>query len=69
MAAPDPEDGRAIDSETHFKIVAFLPHMFLGGVFSRPLLERRAADTDYLQRYVNTAVLPLAAARLTASGH
>ncbi|MET8468323.1 TetR/AcrR family transcriptional regulator C-terminal ligand-binding domain-containing protein [Streptomyces sp. NPDC006422] len=37
----------------------FLPHMFVGSVFSRPLLERRAADTAYLQRYVDTVVLPL----------
>ncbi|WP_306318964.1 MULTISPECIES: TetR/AcrR family transcriptional regulator [unclassified Streptomyces] len=37
----------------------FLPHMFVGAVFSRPLLERQAADTTYLQRYVDTVVLPL----------
>ncbi|MFZ3565858.1 TetR/AcrR family transcriptional regulator C-terminal ligand-binding domain-containing protein [Streptomyces sp. BH097] len=37
----------------------FLPHMFLGSVFSRPLLERQSADTEYLQRYVDTVVLPL----------
>ncbi|WP_425825526.1 TetR/AcrR family transcriptional regulator C-terminal ligand-binding domain-containing protein [Streptomyces fractus] len=37
----------------------FLPHMFVGSVFSRPLLERQSADTEYLQRYVDTVVLPL----------
>ena len=37
----------------------YVPNMLLGMVFARPLLEQRVTDTDYLQQYVDNAVLPL----------
>lgn len=37
---------------------AFLPHLLVGGVLVRPLLEQCDADTPYLERYVDSVVLP-----------
>ncbi|MGW8376722.1 TetR/AcrR family transcriptional regulator [Streptomyces sp. ODS28] len=39
--------------------IPFFPHMINGACFSRPMLEQREADTEYLKRYVDTVVLPL----------
>jgi len=37
---------------------AFLPHLMLGAVLTRPLIENRHADRTYLRRYVDAVVLP-----------
>lgn len=36
----------------------YLPHMLLGAVFCRPFVERREADAAYLERYLDSVVLP-----------
>lgn len=38
---------------------AFLPHMLMGAVLARPLIEQCEADTAYLSRYLDAVVLPL----------
>lgn len=37
---------------------AFLPHLMLGAIFTRPMVENRHADRAYLRRYVDAVVLP-----------
>jgi AcrR family transcriptional regulator len=37
---------------------AFLPHLMLGALITRPLVENRQADRPYLRRYVDAVVLP-----------
>jgi len=37
---------------------AFLPHMLVGGLLVRPLLDQCEADVPYLERYVDCVVLP-----------
>ncbi|MGP4049821.1 TetR/AcrR family transcriptional regulator [Streptomyces sp. 2A115] len=39
-------------------VLEFVPAQLLGMVRVRPLLERRYADADYLERYVEVALLP-----------
>lgn len=36
----------------------FLPHLMLGALITRPLVENRHADRSYLRRYVDAVVLP-----------
>lgn len=36
----------------------FLPHMMLGALVTRPLIEHKRADRAYLRRYVDAVVLP-----------
>lgn len=36
----------------------FLPHMWAGAMFARPLVEQREPDTEYLRRYLDAVVLP-----------
>ncbi len=37
---------------------AFLPHLMLGALITRPLVENRHADRAYLRKYVDAVVLP-----------
>ncbi len=37
---------------------AFLPHLMVGALITRPLVENRPADRPYLRRYVDAVVLP-----------
>ncbi|GAB2874458.1 TetR/AcrR family transcriptional regulator [Streptomyces mayteni] len=37
---------------------AFMPQLLFAAVLSRPLLEGRYADTDYLARFIDDALLP-----------
>jgi AcrR family transcriptional regulator len=37
----------------------FLPHMVIGAVFARSMVEQREADPDYLKRYLDNVVLPV----------
>lgn len=37
---------------------AFLPHLMVGAVIARPLVDNRAADRAYLRKYVDAVVLP-----------
>jgi AcrR family transcriptional regulator len=37
---------------------AFLPHLMVGALITRPLVENRHADRSYLRRYVDAVVLP-----------
>lgn len=36
----------------------FVAHMMIGAVITRPLIEDRPADPDYLTRFINAALLP-----------
>jgi AcrR family transcriptional regulator len=36
----------------------FVPHLMLGSIFTRPMVENRHADRAYLRRYVDAVVLP-----------
>jgi AcrR family transcriptional regulator len=38
--------------------LAFLPHLILGALLTRPLVENRHPDGAYLRRYVDAVVLP-----------
>jgi AcrR family transcriptional regulator len=38
--------------------LAFLPHLISGATLARPVLERTEADAEFLNRYVDTVVLP-----------
>jgi AcrR family transcriptional regulator len=37
---------------------AFVPHLMLGALITRPLVENRPADRAYLRRYLDAVVLP-----------
>jgi AcrR family transcriptional regulator len=37
----------------------FLPHLMVGALLTRPLVENRHADRAYLRRYVDAVVLPV----------
>lgn len=37
----------------------FVPHLLVGGLFSRQLVEGRLADPDYMTRYLEAVVFPL----------
>ncbi|MYV98941.1 TetR/AcrR family transcriptional regulator [Streptomyces sp. SID3343] len=43
---------------THSPAAAFLPHLMVGAVTARPLVEGDIADEDYLARYIDHVVLP-----------
>jgi AcrR family transcriptional regulator len=38
--------------------LAFVPHMVIGALFTRPLIEERAVDQTFLGRYTDAAILP-----------
>ncbi|MGP4091364.1 TetR/AcrR family transcriptional regulator [Streptomyces sp. KR55] len=38
--------------------LAFVPHMVTGALITRPLIEERAVDQAFLERYIDAAILP-----------
>jgi hypothetical protein len=38
--------------------MAFVPHLIIGAVLARGLVEGQNADADYLHAYIDTVVLP-----------
>ena len=49
---------RSLGRATAITSAAFLPHLMLGALITRPLVENRQADRPYLRRYVDAVVLP-----------
>ncbi|MFD7922449.1 TetR/AcrR family transcriptional regulator [Streptomyces sp. NPDC059740] len=47
------------ETDTDNPAAAYLPHMFSGAIFARPMLEQREADTAYLTGYLDAVVLPV----------
>ncbi|WP_416968776.1 TetR/AcrR family transcriptional regulator [Streptomyces sp. 4F14] len=38
--------------------LAYVPHLMLGALVTRPLIEGRTADVEFLRQYVDSALLP-----------
>lgn len=38
--------------------LAFVPHMVIGALFTRPLIEQRPVDQTFLRGYIDAAILP-----------